>query len=272
MQHEDPPAQPGPLGPVQPAQGRLTALPELRSCRRDPERHFGPCVREPAVELAAVRLEALDEAPKAPRVIQREQMTELVNQQVTDDGRVEEQRARIDADVALARAAAPARTLQTDLHAPRQTPDRFGLPPEPRLQVRARLVEQPLAQQPACVPVIGVFGLDEQRLARDLAARTPALHVTVTDAIPEAERAQRDARRQQLAVARIACLDVRPSPLDPVTVLLDERLHVPRTRADRHDQLERVRRDELKEQAAGPTALAHDEFAGGDERGRTLIV
>src|SRR5690606_25949124 len=187
-------------------------------------------------------------------MIQREQMTELVNQQIADDRRIEKQRARIDADVALARAAAPASALQADLNAPREATDRFGLAPEPRLQVHARLVEQPLTQQPARVSVIGVCRLDEQRLAGDPAARAPTLHVPVTDAVLAPERAQRDARRQQRTVARIARRDVRARPLDPVAVLLDERLHVARTSADRHDELERVRRDELQEQAAGSTA------------------
>src|SRR5690606_39662981 len=109
---------------------------------RDPERHFGPGVRELRIERTIVRLEAPDHSPEASRMVQRKQMAELVYQQVANDRTLEKERARVDADVAVPRAAAPARALKTNLDGLGQSSDRLGFTPDPRLQVRPRLVEQ----------------------------------------------------------------------------------------------------------------------------------
>src|SRR4051812_323882 len=82
-----------------------------------PQRNVGPCLREPPVELTVVGLEARDRTPEPLRMVEREQMTELVNQQIAHYRRIDEQQSRVEADVGGARAASPARALQTDLDA-----------------------------------------------------------------------------------------------------------------------------------------------------------
>src|SRR5690606_24212620 len=141
-------------------------------------------------------------------MIQREQMTELVNQQVADDRALEEQRARVDADVAVPRAAAPPRALQPDLNTLREPSDRLGLAPDPRLQMDPRLVEQPCAQNAAGIAMIRVDRLDVKLAAYDAPSRPPVRRSPIPHAHLPPDGPQNDPSGQKLAVAEIAARNV----------------------------------------------------------------
>src|SRR5687767_11551726 len=88
-----------------------------------PERDLVPRLRELPIERFVVGLEARDGAPELARVIQRDQMAELVHEQVAYDGGLEEQQRGVQAHGAAVRAASPSRPLQTHLHLRRPATD-----------------------------------------------------------------------------------------------------------------------------------------------------
>src|SRR5436190_11593957 len=122
-----------------------------------PERNLVPRLREAAIERLVVGLVACDRAPELARMIQSDQMAELVNEQIADDRGLEKQERGIQAHGAAVRAAAPTRALQAHLdpRGPAADDLRFAL--EPRDQVIVGLVEQPASQR--LVPAVPIrFG------------------------------------------------------------------------------------------------------------------
>src|SRR5688500_5571525 len=72
-----------------------------------PERDFVPRLRELPVERLVVRLVALHRGPELARVIQRNQVAQLVNEQIANRGGLEEHERGIEAHRAAVRAASP---------------------------------------------------------------------------------------------------------------------------------------------------------------------
>src|SRR5688500_13690625 len=100
-----------------------------------PERDLVPRLRELPIELFVAGLVARDRAPEPARVSQRDQMAELVHEQVAHGGWLEEQQRGVEAHGAAVRAASPPRALQAYLHLRRSAADDLRLALEPWDQV-----------------------------------------------------------------------------------------------------------------------------------------
>src|SRR5689334_15372328 len=180
-----------------------------------PERNLVPRLREAAIERLVVGLVARDGAPELARVIQSDQMAELVNEQIANDRGLEKQQRGIQAHRAAVRAATPTRALQAHLDPcwPAADDLRFAL--EPWDQVIVGLVEQPASERLVRAAPVGVGRPHlEHRFARAATERAVRL-VPVLDGPALTDRGQIDRRRQTLAGQRATFRQLAASLLDP---------------------------------------------------------
>src|SRR6185503_5179370 len=250
----------------------LTAATLSTRLGMSPERNLVPRLRESTIERLVVRLVTRDRAPELARVIQGDQMAELVNEQIADDRGLEKHQRGVQAHGAAVRAASPTCALQAHLDLRGSAADDLRFALEPRFQVIVGFVEEPTSQRiVGAAPVLLRRRNLEHRLART-ATQWAVRVVPIFDVPPPADREEIDRRRRSFAVQRATLRELAACVLDPAPVLTDEGIDVGSSRAARHDELERMRRQQAQRQIACPPAFANAERRPCELRGTQVAA
>src|SRR6185503_2016172 len=249
----------------------LTAATLSTRLGMSPERNLAPRLREPTIERLVVRLVTRNRAPEPARVIQRDQMAELVDEQVADDGGLEKHQRGVEAHGAAIRATSPTRALQAHLDFRRSASDDLRFALDPRCQVVLGFVEEPTSQRiVGTAPILFRRRNLEHRFART-ATQWAVRVVPIFDIPPPTDREELDGRRRSFAAQRAGLRELTAGVFNPAPVLADEGVDLGSTRAARHDELERMRRQQAQRQITCPPAFANTERRPCELRG-TLVA
>jgi hypothetical protein len=143
------------------------------------------------------------------------------------------------------------------LNALRPLADYFGHAEEPWLQVDAGLAQDPAPEKLAGQRRLICRARDADTRAMSVATRHTIGTKIVRHFDGATDRDKPYVTRQRLAITPKPSRELATGAFDPASILANEHLDGTRSRAPRHDDLERMRRHDLKNQALRAPTFAH---------------